>query len=61
MAKAARKPARKMTAARDDAMDKRAGVREGSARDKALDARRGVPERDAPKGKAKPMARRKGR
>lgn len=36
--------ATKMTAAKDDKMDKKAGIKEGSKRDKALDKKRGVPE-----------------
>lgn len=34
----------KMTPARDDKLDKKAGIKEGSKKDKALDKKRGVPE-----------------
>lgn len=42
---------KKMTEAKDDKLDKKAGIKEGSARDKALDKKRGVPEKPAAKGK----------
>lgn len=34
----------KMTPARDDKLDKKAGIKEGSKKDKAMDKKRGVPE-----------------
>lgn len=37
-------PSKKMTDAKDDAMDKKKGIAENSAKDKALDKKRGVPE-----------------
>jgi hypothetical protein len=45
----------KMTDAKDDRMDKKAGIKENSKKDKALDKKRGVPEDDAMKrgGKVK--------
>lgn len=41
----------KMTEARDDRMDKKAGIKENSPRDVALDKKRGVPEKPAAKRK----------
>lgn len=37
---------RKMTDEKDDLLDKKAGIREGSKKDTALDKKRGVPEDD---------------
>lgn len=36
----------KMSMKKDRALDKKAGIKEGSKRDIALDKRRGVPDRD---------------
>lgn len=46
----------KMTDARDDKMDKKANIKEGSAKDRALDKSRGVPEDDGPKVTSKSKA-----
>ena len=37
----------KMTDAKDDRMDKKAGIKEASKQDKALDKKRGVPETES--------------
>lgn len=48
---------RKMTEKQDDALDRKAGIKENSARDLALDAKRGLAGEDkptrAPRGAAK--------
>jgi hypothetical protein len=44
---------KKFTAAMDDKMDKKAGIKEGSKKDKALDKKRGVPEMPMPFKKKK--------
>lgn len=45
--------ARKMTEARDKALDRKAGIKEGSARDVKLDKARGLPPDVVKKGRKK--------
>jgi hypothetical protein len=42
---------KKMTEAKDEKMDKKAGVKEGSRRDTAMDKKAGIKEPAAPKRK----------